>query len=157
MSAPSQRRLDSMAFPTNSGDAMTHVSSPLNALAQRKAAGFTLIELLVVMAILALLLSIAAPRYFESLDRAKEVALQTDLRLIRESIEKFRSDRGRLPDSLQQLVDQRYLRTLPSDPVTDSVASWTLVAHPDGITPGVYDVRSGAAGQGRDGTLYANW
>jgi general secretion pathway protein G len=119
--------------------------------------GFTLIELLIVMAILAALLSIAAPRYFESLERAKEAALRTDLRLMREAIDKYRGDTGQWPDSLQRLVDQRYLRAIPVDPVTDSAIEWVLVPHPDGVTPGLYDVHSGAPGQARDGSSFAAW
>ena len=124
---------------------------------KRNAAGFTLIELLVVLAILATLLSIAAPRYFESVDRAKEAALKADLRAFRDAIDKHRADTGRLPESLQRLVDGRYLRSIPVDPVTDSAAGWVVVAHPDGSTPGVYDVRSGAQGEARDGTRYDAW
>jgi len=119
--------------------------------------GFTLIELLVVMAILALLLSIAAPRYFESVDRARDASLKTDLRVMREAIDKYRGDTGHLPEGLQDLVDARYLRTVPIDPVTDSSASWIAVKHADGQTPGMYDVRSGAKGQARDGSSYASW
>jgi general secretion pathway protein G len=118
---------------------------------------FTLIELLVVMAILATLLSIAAPRYFASLERAKEEALKTDLRVLRESIDKHRADTGRFPDTLERLAELRYLRSVPTDPMTESVTSWVLVAHPDGVTPGIYDVRSGASGQARDGSTYASW
>ena len=121
------------------------------------AAGFTLIELLVVLAILATLLSIAAPRYFESIDRAKEAALKADLRAFRDAIDKHRADSGRLPESLQRLVDGRYLRSIPVDPVTDSAAGWVVVTHPDGSTPGVYDVRSGAPGEARDGTRFESW
>jgi general secretion pathway protein G len=124
---------------------------------QRKPRGFTLIELLVVMAILATLLSIAAPRYFESVDRAKEAALHTDLRMLREAIDKHRADTGRLPQTLQSLADARYLRNVPIDPVTDSVATWVVLPHPDGVTQGVFDVRSGALGKGRDGTAYSTW
>lgn len=120
-------------------------------------AGFTLIELLVVMAILATLLSLAAPRYFESLEKAKETALRTDLRLLREAIDKHRADTGRFPDSLQRLAELRYLRAVPIDPVTDVTTSWIVLQHPDGVTQGVYEVRSGAAGTGRDGTPYASW
>ena len=120
-------------------------------------AGFTLIELLVVLAILATLLSIAAPRYFESVDRAKETALKADLRAFRDAIDKHRADTGRLPESLQRLVDARYLRSIPVDPLTDSAAGWVLVAHPDGSTAGIYDVRSGAPGEGRDGTRFDSW
>lgn len=120
-------------------------------------AGFTLIEMLVVMAILATLLSLAAPRYFESLEKAKETALRTDLRLLREAIDKHRADTGRFPDSLQRLAELRYLHAVPVDPVTDVATSWVVLPHPDGVTPGVYEVRSGAAGAGRDGTPYASW
>jgi general secretion pathway protein G len=119
--------------------------------------GFTLIELLVVMAILAALLSIAAPRYIESVDRAKEAALQTNLRMIREAIDKHRADTGRYPDTLQKLVDLRYLRTLPIDPVTETSATWVVVQHPDGTTRGIFDIRSGAEGSGRDGVAYSKW
>ena len=121
------------------------------------ASGFTLIELLVVMAILATLLSIAAPRYFESVDRAKEAALKTDLRMFRDAIDKYRADTGRLPETLQRLVEGRYLRSIPVDPVTDSAADWVVVVHPDGSTPGVYDVRSGARGEARDGSRFDTW
>jgi len=119
--------------------------------------GFTLIELLVVMAILAILLSIAAPRYFESEGRAKEAALRTDLRLLREAIDKYRADTGRLPSTLQSLADARYLRSIPMDPMTDATTTWVVAPHPDGVTQGVFDVHSGAPGLGRDGTPYAAW
>jgi general secretion pathway protein G len=122
-----------------------------------RSSGFTLIELLVVMAILATLLSIVAPRYFESVDRAKEVALRTDLRMLREAIDKHRADRGQFPDSLQRLAELRYLRSVPLDPVTDSALTWTVTAHPDGTTPGVYDVHSGSPETANDGTPYASW
>jgi general secretion pathway protein G len=122
-----------------------------------RARGFTLIELLVVMAILATLLSIAAPRYFESVDRAKEAALRTDLRLLREAINKHRADTGRFPESLEQLTQARYLRAVPLDPITDSATTWAVVPHPDGKTPGVYDVRSGASSRARDGSAFASW
>ena len=122
-----------------------------------RAPGFTLIELLVVMAILATLLSLAAPRYFESVDRAKEAALKTDLRVFRDAIDKHRADTGRLPETLQRLVEGRYLRSIPIDPVTDSATDWVAVAHPDGATLGVYDVRSGARGQARDGSRFDTW
>lgn len=119
--------------------------------------GFTLIELLVVMAILATLLSIAAPRYFGLLERAKEAALRTDLRLLREAIDKYKGDRGQLPDSIQSLVTQRYIQAVPIDPVNDTSSDWTVVPHPDGVTSGVFDVRSGAPGQSLDGSSFMTW
>ena len=141
----------SMALPTRRGEL------PVSTRPHVRSRGFTLIELLVVMAILATLLSIAAPRYFESVDRAKETALRTDLRVLREAIDKYRGDRGQLPDSLQGLVDQRYIRAVPVDPVTDTATDWVLVPHPDGVTGGVYDVKSGAPGNARDGSSYSSW
>jgi general secretion pathway protein G len=127
-------------------------------LAQRVSThGFTLIELLVVMAILATLLTLAAPRYFDSVERAKEAALKTDLRLMREAIDKHRADTGRLPETLDKLVQARYLRAVPIDPVTDTADSWVVIASPDGSAPGVHDVRSGAPGAARDGTTFASW
>jgi prepilin-type N-terminal cleavage/methylation domain-containing protein len=124
---------------------------------RRRSAAFTLIELLIVMAIMATLLSIALPRYLEGLERAKEVALRSDLRVVREAIDKHRGDTGRLPDSIQALVDARYLRSVPMDPIAETTSGWIIVPHPDGATPGVWDVRSSAAGASRDGTEFASW
>jgi len=107
-------------------------------------AGFTLIELLVVVAIMAALLSIAAPRYMASLAKAREASLKTDLRVLRDSIDKYKADTGRYPDTLERLVEQRYLRSIPVDPMTDVATTWLLLGHPDRKTEGIYDVRSGA-------------
>jgi general secretion pathway protein G len=120
--------------------------------------GFTLIELLVVMAIVALLLAIAAPRYFAHLDRSKEAALRQTLAVTRDAIDKFHADIGRYPESLEELVDKRYLRKLPIDPLLESSAEWRAVPPPAGSSAGgVYDLRSGAPGNGGDGTPYAEW
>jgi len=121
--------------------------------------GFTLIELIVVMAIIALLVAIAAPRYLQSLDRAREASLRSTLQVLRHAIDQFAADRGRYPESLQELVDTRYLRQLPDDPITGQRETWVLLAPaPDSVLPGaLWDVRSGAAGRARDGALYADW
>jgi general secretion pathway protein G len=119
--------------------------------------GFTLIELLVVMAIIATLLSIAAPRYFDHLDRARETTLRQTLAVMRDSIDKFRADRGRYPEDLQELVAKRYLRAVPKDPLTDSASGWLILPPPEGEEGNVGDVRSGASGNGRDGTPYGDW
>lgn len=118
--------------------------------------GFTLIELLVVMAIIATLLSIVVPRYFNSLDRSKEVVLRQDLSIMRDAIDKFYSDTGKYPSELIELVEKRYLRAIPVDPLTESAATWVAVPPPrDG--GGVYDVRSGSLEQAKDGTFYEAW
>ena len=119
--------------------------------------GFTLIELLVVLAALALLLGIAVPRYVEHVDRARETVLRQNLAALRDSIDKFNADRGRYPADLVELARERYLREVPRDPLTDRSDSWIVVQPPQGAEGAVYDVHSGAPGQGRDGKPYATW
>jgi general secretion pathway protein G len=121
-----------------------------------RAKGFTLIELLVVMAALGLLLALAAPRYFEHVDRSREVVLKNNLAMLRQAVDRFRGDRGRYPEELAELVRLRYLRDVPLDPITDRTDSW-LVVPPPGQPKGVYDVRSAAPGRARDGSVYAAW
>lgn len=125
---------------------------------RRLGTGFTLIELIVVMAIVALLVSITAPRYFRSVDRAKENSLRTSLNVMRDAIDQFAADKGRYPDSLNELVETRYVRSVPVDPLTGSDASWVVLTPPDPAALGkVYDIRSGMAGRAADGRLFADW
>ncbi len=123
------------------------------------AKGFTLIELIVVMAIVALLTSIVAPRYFGGLQKSKETALRTSLNTMRDAIDHYVADKGRYPDTLEQLAEARYIREIPEDPLSGQRDQWVLIAPPpDAQDPGnLYDVRSGAAGRGSDGRLYADW
>src|SRR5260221_4767379 len=106
-----------------------------------KRPGFTIIELLVVMTVIALLLTIAAPRYLRHIDRAKEVALREDLHAMRDAIDKYYADRGSYPSALTDLVEQKYLREIPSDPVTDRTDSWIAVP-PNSSSQGVFNVRN---------------
>lgn len=124
-----------------------------------RAAGFTLIELIVVMAIVALLASIAAPRYFASLQKGRETALLTSLNTMRDAIDQYAADKGRYPDSLQELAAAHYIRDIPEDPLTASRESWVELPPPTDMqaTGRVWDVRSGAAGRSADGRLYADW
>ena len=119
--------------------------------------GFTLIELLVVLAIIAMLLSLAMPRYFHSVQRSKETLLRHDLSAMRDAIDKYFSDTGVYPAGLDDLVKKRYLRKLPPDPVTESSGTWVAVPPPDNATGGVYDVKSGARGTALDGSAYSDW
>ena len=120
-------------------------------------AGFTLIELLVVLGIVALLLTLAVPRYFPSVDSAKETILAENLRNTRAVIDAYYADTGRYPDSLDQLVEKKYLPALPFDPVADSDHAWTIVPPEDATKGSVYDIHSGAQGQGRNGKSYSEW
>jgi general secretion pathway protein G len=127
-----------------------------NARAQRES-GFTLIELLVVMVIIGTLLSIAVPRYFHSLERARETVLRQDLAILREAIDKYYADLDQYPDTLAALAEKRYVRAVPVDPFTHAANSWTLVASEDPDHEGVRDVHSGASDTAADGTPLASW
>lgn len=122
-----------------------------------KKSGFTLVELLVVMAVIALLLSIAVPRYFSSVEKSREAVLRENLSLTRQALDKYYGDNGKYPDTLDQLVSGKYLRSLPLDPVTDSTATWVIVPPEVAEKGGVFDLKSGAAGNARDGTEYKDW
>jgi general secretion pathway protein G len=111
---------------------------------------------MVVMAVIALLLSIALPRYFDGLERSKEAVLREDLATVRDAIDHYHADKGSYPANLEVLVEQRYLRFIPEDPVTGSKESWQLVPLPDN-SPGMYDIRSGSQEVAKDGTPYASW
>lgn len=124
---------------------------------RRPRAGFTLIELLVVLGIIALLLTLAVPRYFPSVDSAKETILADNLRNTRAIIDQYYADTGRYPDSLDQLVEKKYLPALPFDPVADSDTSWVIVPPEDDAKGAVYSIRSGAPGTGRNGKPYSEW
>ena len=113
--------------------------------------GFTLIELLVVMAVVALLLTLALPRYFQSIEVSKETILVENLRITRDAIDKFYADVGRYPDSLEELVEKKYLRSMPYDPVAESSERWIIAAPPNDLKGSVYDLRSGAPGAARSG------
>jgi len=119
--------------------------------------GFTLIELMVVMTIIAILLSIVAPRYFNSVSKAEEAVLRENLNMMRDAIDKYHADSGRYPDSLQDLASKKYLRKIPMDPVLNSDSGWIIVPPEDAKLGGVYDVKSGAPGTGRDGSKYSDW
>jgi general secretion pathway protein G len=119
-----------------------------------KQRGFTLIELLVVLAIISLLLTVALPRYFGSVDKSKEAALKENLRVLRIGIDKYYADRGEYPGALSDLVTYQYFRAVPLDPMTDSDKTWQAVSPQAAGMSGIADVRSGAPGKTRDGIPY---
>lgn len=119
--------------------------------------GFTLIELMVVMAIVALLLSIATPLYFHRVDKSKETVLKANLAITRAVLDKFYADTGKYPDRLETLVEKKYLRGIPVDPITESALTWIIVPPDESDKGGVFDIRSAAEGEATDGTPYSNW
>ncbi|HSH86768.1 MAG TPA: prepilin-type N-terminal cleavage/methylation domain-containing protein [Methylophilus sp.] len=123
----------------------------------KRITGFTLVELLVVLSILALLLSLAVPRYFSGVQRAKEQALKQQLATTRKALDEFFSDQGQYPDTLQELVDKHYLDKLPWDTISESNDTWVITAPELPMVGGVYTLHSSAAGQAADGSLYTDW
>jgi general secretion pathway protein G len=123
---------------------------------QRKM-GFTLVELLVVLSILALLLSLAYPKYFSSVERAQDAALKQTLNTVREGIDQYYADTGKYPDSLEELVEKKYINKLPLDPITDSTTTWVLDQPEPPLEGMVYDIHSGATTKAKDGSPYSEW
>jgi general secretion pathway protein G len=132
------------------------LNNPLGGHGRRR--GFTLIELLVVMTIIAILLTVAVPRYMSSVDNAKEAALKTSLARLREAIDQYHSDKGQYPASLETLVESGYMRAMPVDPFTDSAQTW-VTSPPPGVQqdPAIFDVHSGASGSSKLGKEYSKW
>jgi len=128
-----------------------------NTAGVRRGGGFTLIELLVVMTIIGVLLTIAVPRYFRTVERSKETVLRRDLSVIRESIDRYFGDIGQYPDALAALVDKHYIRSVPADPFTKSTETWLLIASEDPDHPGVRDIHSGSPENGADGSPFVSW
>jgi len=119
--------------------------------------GFTLIELLVVLAVLAILAAMASPLYLDRADDARETVLRHNLVGMRLAIDQFFRDKGRYPESLNELVEHRYLRAVPQDPITQRADGWIVVPQRAGDDATVFDVKSAASGQARDGSWYRDW
>jgi general secretion pathway protein G len=124
--------------------------------------GYTLIELIIVMAIISILLATAVPMYQKSLVRTKESLLKNNLFTLRTVIDEYTFDKQKAPQTLQDLVDQGYLRAVPLDPLTGSSETWRVIMEDsvstvDQTQPGIYDVRSGSDLKSLEGTPYSEW
>lgn len=120
--------------------------------------GFTLLELLFVMVIVALLAAVVAPSLMGGVDKARESALKEDLFTMRKAIDDYYADNGRYPPSLEILVEKRYLRKIPVDPITEKSDSWELVHKGGrGSEGGISDVHSGSTEIARDGRRFNEW
>ena len=124
--------------------------------------GYTLIELIIVMAIISVLVSIAVPLYQKSLQRTKETLLKNNLFTLRTVIDEYTFDKQKAPQTLQDLVSEGYLRSVPLDPITGTDQSWRLIME-DALSmvnqtqPGIFDIRSGSDLKSLEGTPYSEW
>ena len=114
---------------------------------------FTIIELLVVLLLVSLLASLVTPVVTKSITRAKESTLKEDLLLIRKTIDDYYADTNKYPPSLETLVEKKYIRKMPLDPITDSTTTWELIQEGEGIS----DIKSGSTETAMDGTQYNEW
>jgi general secretion pathway protein G len=124
--------------------------------------GWTLIELMVVISLIMILASMALVQYRNSIVGAKEATLRSQLFIMRDAIDQYYADKGKYPESLQTLVSESYLRSIPRDPFTTSSDTWqTVPAEPDGgsitTAAGIFDVKSGFEGTALDGSRIADW
>jgi general secretion pathway protein G len=127
----------------------------------RSRSGFTLIELMIVMAIVVILIATAIPHYQKSLTRAKESVLKNNLFTIRMMIDEYSYDKQKAPQTLQDLVQEGYLREVPRDPMTGN-NSWHLIMEDASqatspTEPGIFDVRSESDKVSLEGTPYSEW
>jgi general secretion pathway protein G len=130
-------------------------------LRTRRGAGFTLLEMMIVMMIIGILISIAVPMYTTSLLRSREAVLRQDLFTLRSLISQYTLDKQKAPQSLDDLIQAGYLKTIPKDPMT-SEANWEVVQEDVLLTvdqqdPGINDVHSASSATASDGTLYSTW
>ncbi len=122
--------------------------------------GFSLLELMIAMFILIILLSVALPTYQRSVQQARETVLKENLFQMRRSIDQYAADKGKLPQALDDLVTEEYLREKPVDPITEK-AEWKEITGDDTNSPdgeqGLKDVKSIAEGEDGDGKKYEDY
>jgi general secretion pathway protein G len=129
---------------------------------RKQDAGFTLIELMIVMAIIGVLAVVAIPSFVGAIKQAREAVLKEDLHVLRAAIDSYTMDKQKAPQSLDDLVQEGYLKEVPQDPITRSKDSWVTDSSDamhslDQTEPGIDDIHSGSQDLGSDGQLYSSW
>ena len=129
---------------------------------RQSASGFTLIELLIVMTIIAILATLAIPRFVGAVKSAREAVLREDLHVMRDAIDSYTMDKQKAPQSLDDLIQNGYLRAIPEDPMTHSKDTWVTDTSDamysiDQTDPGITDIHSGSDETGGDGQPYSSW
>jgi len=124
--------------------------------------GFTLMELMIVMMIIGILTTLAIPNFKAAIKSAREAVLKEDLRIMRTAIDSYTMDKQKAPQSLDDLVQDGYLKVIPKDPMTESRESWVTDVSDslhtlDQTDPGIDDVHSGSQETGSDGQPYSTW
>ena len=131
-------------------------------IGRKQDAGFTLIELMIVMAIIGVLAVIAVPSYVSALKHAREAVLKEDLHVLRAAIDSYTMDKQKAPQSLDDLIQDGYLKSIPEDPMTRRTTTWVTdtsdAMHSlDETDPGIDDIHSGSEETGSDGQPYSTW
>ena len=129
---------------------------------RKQDAGFTLMELMIVMAIISVLATLAVPSFIGAIKSAREAVLKEDLHVMRAAIDSYTMDKQKAPQSLDDLVQEGYLRSIPEDPMTKSKDTWVTDTSDalyslDQTEPGIADIHSGSDDTGSDGQPYSAW
>lgn len=129
---------------------------------RRQDAGFTLMELIIVMSIISILAALAVPRFTAAIKSAREAVLREDLRVLRTAIDSYTMDKQKAPQTLDDLIQDGYLRSIPEDPMTHSTDTWATdssdaYSSVDQTEPGLSDVHSGSQEVGSDDKPYSEW
>ncbi|HUX28041.1 MAG TPA: type II secretion system protein [Terracidiphilus sp.] len=129
---------------------------------RKQDAGFTLMELMIVMLIIGILATLAVPRFASAIRAAREAVLKEDLHVMRTAIDSYTMDKQKAPQSLDDLIQNGYLKSIPEDPMTHSKDTWVTNTSDalyslDQTEPGVDDVHSGSDETGSDGQPYSSW